>query len=437
MKHTFKLSNFFGTLLLMCGTSSIALAAEEKASASSDVPVLGTPSEEKKAPFNLSDNWLYSLMTLDIEGDFGAKYLDNIYKASSGEESDVVVSFAPEISLESNLTEHEFGFRFAPEFGYYLADERNNYADWVVEADGRYDFSVTDALRVGALYKHGHVGIGSFEDDAGSINSEPVEYDLYRLEAAYTGRHDLTHYELAGRWDSYDYDSVFRRDTTFSNQDDRDHDEREVIGKLGYEFVQPYVFYIRGGANERDYDHRVDSSATYRLDSDGYEAAVGVSRDIPEEDFSFDTFIGYMDQDYDAVQLSDIEEVDFYFDGEWKITPNDILGFNLDRWIKDSTTNGVSGIVNTRVGADFTHIYNEKLSVGADASYTNADFETNQALNAIDRDDDIYDLGLNSRYILSHNAKLKLEYDYRKRNSNRAFASYDSHAVGLTLALEY
>ena len=436
MKKIFRLRTLAVATLALCGGSVLAFAAEEPFTTPMDVPVLG-PKGAERSLVPPAEESIYSLFSLKYGAVAGGEYNSNIFKAASGEESDYIFTFAPEVSLTTNLTRHEFGVYAEGEIGRFAADEKNNYLDRVIGADARFDVTPTDVLYFDARHTAAHVGIGSFVDDVFSNTTEPVEYDLYTGEADWKGHKDLYHYSLTGIWNSYSYENVGRVDGTRSIQEDRDRDTHDIIAKTGYEFIPSYLFYVRGALDNRDYDKRIDSSADFSRDSDGYRLAVGVSNENKADAINFDAYVGYMNQDYDAQVLDDVSGIDAYAAGSWKITPANTLSAKLDREIRDSQSDGVSGILNTRFGMDFQHQYSEALALKVGASYTDSNFETNTALTDLDRQDDIYDAYTRGSYTLNPNTSVNVEYSYRDRESNRPFASYEAHSVGLSLALKY
>lgn len=403
-----------------------------------DIPVLGpAPAPSEKPLITPADKEAYSLMSLILGGQAGATYNSNIYRSSMREKDDVITTFSPKLALESNFSRHDAALSITPEIGRYLSEDKNDYFDLDVEAEGLYELSSTDSLYLGATYEYAHVAIGSFDDDTTTELSEPVTYDLFTTSAVWEGQKNLLHYDLEGGWSSYDYNNVRRVNGEISVQDDRDHDKYEMVGRVGYEVVPPYVFYVRSAWNDRQYDRRIDSTLNQSRDSRGYEAAVGLYREVPGEPYSIDVYAGYLEQNYDSGILKDAGGLDAGLSVFWSVTSADRLKIRLDRDVKDSLSDGVSSSLRTRFDIDLTHKYSEKLSTGLGLGYTNDDYQSNAALAGIDRRDHTYEAGANIRYVICNDISLNLEYAYRNRDSNKALTSYDAHALGLFLSAKY
>ena len=398
------------------------------------IPTLGTP---VAIPVNLpAENAKFALLTLALGLDAGVLYESNIYRAPRNEQSDMIAVVAPTVALKSNLVDQKITFSFTPEIGRYKSETKNNYEDWTTRLRLNRDMGLSDNLNLDAEYGHSHVAIGGFEDDPTLTLREPTEYDFMSASGLWKGFKDLFHYRFGANFDSYDYDNVLREDGSLSVQDDRDRDIYELTARFGYEFVPAYVFYMEGSWNTRNYDKRIDSSLLYTRDSDGQRASIGVYRDITGLPLTFDASIGYLGQSYDATELPDVDALDYRLTGKWRVSPMDTLTLHIRRDVKDSSVNGVSGALQTQSTLDLTRVYNDSLSYGAKVGYMNADYESNVALAGVDREDNIYDAGLHAQYAIGQHSALKLEYDYRDRESNRALTDYTDHTIGQYLVMK-
>ena len=425
--------------VLALAATAPAFAADNPARSKSgtDIPVLGPRVETPPRALITPSEADYSLMTLTLGAQTGLDYNSNIYRASRGEESDIIATFSPKLNLRSHFEKHRLDFSLTPEAGHYFADGKNDYLDWDTRARGRYDVSLTDAIFLDARYRYGHVAIGSFEDDPTANLKDPVTYDRYELGAQWVGQKALFHYEAGAIWDAQDFDNVRRIDNTLNVQDDRDRDSYSVAGKLGYEFSTPYMVYVRGALNDRRYDNRIDSSLLYPRDSDGYEVALGFAT-VPEDSpWNFDAYLGYLSQDYDASQLKDVDGLDAKATMSWQSSSADLFEFTLDREIKDTNTAGVSSSLQTRLAGEYTHDYSNILAFGALLSYTDSNYQTNRTIALLDREDDTYEAGLNATYSPRQDIDIRAGYNFSSRDSNQALADYDAHIIGLSFAIKY
>lgn len=400
-----------------------------------DVPKLGKATDS--AVVSTQPQFQYSLITLGIGGEASMKYNDNVFKSSTDEQGDLITTFQPKVSLTTNLQDHELELTASTEIGRYLTEQKANYTDYNIGANGRLDLTDTDALYLKAQYHRDHVEIGSSDEDLTQTLAEPVEYDVYDTGAIWKGLQGAFHYELGGNFTSYEYDDSKREDNTISIQSDRDRDVTDATAKIGYEFIPSYVFYAKAGVNDRSYDNRIDSSAVYPRDSDGYLVALGASNEHIKSDMVFDTYLGYMHQNYDASQLKDVGALAAGIDATLMLTPADQIKLSLDRTINDTTLDGVSSNLQTKFGIDAKHQYTEQIAVGANVGYTKRNYQTNLALASEDRDDDVYDAGIRAEYAFTPDVNFNVEYDYRDRRSNIDTYDYDAHTVGMSVRVKY
>ena len=432
----------FLNICTLCIISFPAIAQEKTKSDIlwSDIPKLGKKSYSKEiADKNKPENLLkYSSIIMRINADTGMIYNDNIYRSASGEESDLITFLKPELSIISNFEKHAFNLYAKPDLGIYISDSRNDYLDFNIGGNYRLDISDNDQIDLGTSYAHKHMSIGSFIDDPDNNLKKPVVYDNHQIGMNWNGRANIWHYSFGGIWNAYDYDNTSRQKGTVSIQDDRDYDNYKLQAQIGYEFVPFHEIYVRAVHDIRDYDTRIDSSELYPRDSDGYLVAVGISnKNSSFSSYDYNAYIGYLSQDYDATQLPSVKAVDLYLDSKWQVTEKNLLKAEIMRRVKDSTSDGVSAYLQSKMHLKLTHDYNENISFGGRVSYTNNNFETNKAIENLDRDDDIYELGIWSRHEIYNNTDLKFEYSYLDRDSNSPTASYNTNKFGITLSFKY
>lgn len=259
--------------------------------------------------------------------------------------------------------------------------------------------------------------------------SEPVSYIALSTELGLKADFENWIYTVSTSWDSYDYDDTRRRNGTISIQDDRDRDDYGVQLKTGYKLSSDLVVYLRVGLNERNYDNRIDSSAAFTRDSDGYDVLSGMT--YKGLNLTGDFVVGYAQQNYDAAELPSVSAPAFLFDGTWEASQRVSLRFQADSSIKDTTNTGVSAYIQNRFRVNYNHDLNEQTEFGINLQYINNNFETNTSLNPISRQDDVYEGEVYD------NVGLRLSYGYRDRQSNVSTAEYESHKIGARLVFDY
>ncbi|MEZ5814669.1 MAG: outer membrane beta-barrel protein [Alphaproteobacteria bacterium] len=400
-----------------------------------NVPVLAAPADEKnKTPDAAYKLLQYSDYIISAEGAAGAHYNDNIYRTGRGEESDIISTLAPRLRGKSKWERHALGFDVRGELGAYASDSENNYSDFDARVFGRYDFSNAVSADLWGRYRYEHSAIGGDPDEPDTTLKEPPTYNYFELGSALNGSFSpLYHWELGLSSLFYNYHNTSRRDGVLSIYDDKDRNESSVLATLFYDVAPQSKVFISGGANLIRYDERIDSTALYDHDADGYLALAGFSHDTETAFWSLAA--GYGHQDYEAPEFEDVSMLALQGEAEFSLGPETALSFELSRDIRESSSTGVSAYVQSRGKAELEHRFDVNWSASAGARYTVNNFQSNTTLSGIDRKDKVFQPELAAHYVINDKARLSLEYRYSDRSSNNAAVEYDANIVGLRLKL--
>ena len=375
-------------------------------------------------------------MQVNLGGEIGGYYNDNIFRSPNNKEGDFITVINPGIALETDFEDHSFNAYAQLESNIYASNNANNFTDIEFGMDGNYALSDTHTAFGDIRLAQYHSPIGAFIDDPNDQLAEPVSYFALKSEAGIAATVKNWIYSVSGLWDTYNYDDTERRNGSISIQDDRDRDDVELKVKTGYRASPQTTLYVQGGLNERSYDKRIDSSAAFTRDSDGYEILSGIHYDN-NENLDADIAIGYAHQDYDTSQLPSVSIPAFLIGATWNMDTQNRFGFKADSSIKDTTTTGVSAYVQNRFRVNYTHDINDIFEIGLEGQYLNNNFETNSSLNPIDRKDDIYQAEIYGEYEIYDDIELNISYGYRDRQSNVSTVGYDSHIIGVRLKSDY
>lgn len=397
------------------------------------IPQLGR--KEARDPISVAE---LAELKITVGGDASLKYVDNIYREPTNTDSDFIAAFAPGFAVTSNFDKHAFGLEGNLEVGQYFDETRNDYLDGDIRAKGRYDIALNQALVGNMRYRQDHATIGSFVDEPDRAATEPTDYRTYELGGGYDARYGDVKLDLGVQAEKYNYDNTSAIGNTKIINDDRDHDEIYYTARTGYFVMPEELLYVKGIYNTRDYDNRIDGTAAYERDSDGYELLVGWEHAMRTQPIWFDVSAGYLEQDYDASVLPTTDGFSMHFNGHYK--PTDQLTFHgrVLRAIEENTLNGASGYMMTRVivGADYEFL--PQWTVGVDGRYTNVDFEINPAIASLaEREDDIYNAGIGVTYDITDLYNVGVQYLYEERESDDPSVEYDQNAVLVKLGINY
>jgi len=355
-------------------------------------------------------------------------YDDNIFRTESDEKSDFITVVKPEFNLRSDWNNHAFNLRGDASFGRFLRREKENYENFNVDVDGRYD--ITRNILV-----FGFLGYSQLSEDRGSPDDvggvDPTEYDVRRGSVRYFHRLNRVSFRLDAAAQKYDFDDVATGLATRANNDDRDRLQTQVALRAGYEIVPEYEAFVRGTVNNRAYSTQVDDSGFSR-DSQGYEMVAGVAVDLTGITFG-DVFVGYREQWFDDDNLSTIEGITAGANITWNVTPLTTLHGGVVRRVEETTTAGSGGYFATRYSVSADHELLRNLLLNASVALTGNDYQQ------IDREDWTYEAGLSARYLMNRNFYATVGYQYTQRERNAALgddADYKQNVVTVRVELQ-
>ena len=355
-------------------------------------------------------------------------YDDNIFRTESDEKSDFITVVTPAFDLRSDWNNHAFNLRGDASFGRYLRREKENYENFNVDADGRYDITRN-------IFIFGFLGYSQLSEDRGSPDDvggvDPTEYDVRRASVRYFHRLNRVSFRLDAGAEKYDFDDVATGLTTRANNDDRDRLQTQVALRAAYEIVPEYEAFVRGTVNNRAYSTQVDDGGFSR-DSQGYEMVAGVAVDLTGITFG-DVFVGYREQWFDDDNLSTIEGITAGANITWNVTPLTTVHGGIVRRVEETTAAGTGGFFATRYSLSADHELLRNLLLNVSVALTENDYQQ------IDREDRTYEAGLSARYLMNRNFYATVGYQYTQRERNATLgddADYKQNVVTVRVELQ-
>jgi hypothetical protein len=379
----------------------------------------------------LSSFFLYPRITAD------EVYNDNVFATKTNTRSDFITVISPTLNLRSNWSSHELNVAAGASVGTYARSTTENYGDYFVGSDGRYDFSRNLAGLAAAKYEHLHEERDSV--DAPATSRHPVEYDAYTARLGIT-QHDLRIGYTAGV-------DFFRQDfqnATFPSgvpiiETVRNVNIYRPNLQFTYEFAPRYQAFVRGNGDFRRYDH-FDPGIGGKRDSNGFRADVGGRFDLTGVTYA-EVAIGYLDQEYQSPALTAISGVDASARVVWNVTQITSLSLNGRRTAQDANTTALAttgapvnspGYLKSTVGLAVDHELLRNVLLHGEANYENDDYL------GFDRTDNRIDVGAGARYMFNRNLYLGGSFTYTKRDSGGRFATgqFDRDLIMLRLGAQ-
>jgi len=346
-------------------------------------------------------------------------YDDNIFYARITPDEDWITVIAPSITLKSDWDEHELNVHGGATIGRYRQHDEEDYEDYFAGLDGHIDLAPKSRIFGGLQYNKLHEGRESPDDVNGT---KPTEYDL--LDAFVGGQHEFDDFgiKLGATLQEFDFDDVTATGGTINN-DDRDRREYEIGGRVVRPWKYNIKLFLQGLFGQREYDDAFDD-AGFNRDSDGLGLAAGALYK-PHKNLSVEVLAGWLWQDYDDPNFSDIEAPDFGTIVTWKPTPLTSVNFTVDRRVRETTLAGASGYVSTRGDIGIHRDLTQELSLNAGASYTDNEYE------GVERTDDLISFYANNRYYFTPQIYGGLGYNFLHRDSDQAGQDFFDNRVML------
>lgn len=356
---------------------------------------------------------------------------DNIYatSAATGRTGSFIEVIKPSMELRSNWSEHMLNFFARGGFGIYSADAGQNFQDFSVGTDGRYDIQRNWNIVGGASFNRSHEALGTPNTVTGTF--QPTIFNQISANLGYHQQVGQFKAQFDGQMDNFNYlnNPTGPAQGTILNTD-RDRTEFRESARFGYEFIPGFEVWARGSLNQRRYDSGVDSSGFDR-NSSGWDVVGGVAIDFGGIT-SLEAFAGYLQQNYVDAQFQTIRTPAFGLTGYWNPTrPLWVKPF-IKRTVDDTALDTASGYLSTATGVDVTYDWRPNVRLTAHGDYTIADYQAIEGTSN-NRYDQYYTARVEVLYLPTPHFFVGPSYQFVHRTSNQFNSDYDQSVIMLRL----
>lgn len=350
-------------------------------------------------------------------------YNDNLFATPDQTIDDFILDLEPGVRVQSNWRNHALNASLSRKIGSYFERSAEDYEDLNVLVDGRYDVRKDSKAFMRLGFNHLHEERGSVDDVTGK---NPTTYNLYSAGLRY--EHRLSKIRLLGGVGA----DVYRFDNTetstgliFSDERDRQEYSADVRGE--YRFFEQYGAFISVEGIDVDYDIR--TAAGLLRSSNGYDIKLGALIDLTGL-LAGEVYGGYVRRQYTDSALTDIGVPVFGASVLWNVSGLTTLEVDLSRGIAETTSIGVSGILNTSLDFVVNHELKRNILLKGELGYTDAEFR------GTNRSDDVYNAELGAIYLLNQNFSLEASLKYTDRSSSTSTQSYEQTVGSLTFVVK-
>ncbi len=334
-------------------------------------------------------------------------YDSNIFATRNNEIDDFVTLLSPSLEMQSQWTRHRLRLNAGATAARYDSAQSENYDDYWTDLDGRLDVGTDSNLFGGVGFSREHEDRSS--PDATLAGDEPTQLSSSRAHAGVARRWGRLSARLGGTFERLDFQDVDPVDN-----DDRDRDLHGLGLRVNYRLSPRHVVFGQAIYDARRYEQAFDNFGFAR-DSNGHRLGVGFTG-VFSNRLSGGAQVGYLHQDYDDPQFSDLDTVDFSGQLRFRATPRTNLAATLERTLEETTLPGAAGYLYTAAGLQAERRMTTRLSANVGISAAEEDYQD------IRRQDRLYSAEFGLRYMLTPRYYLAGSYRLTARDSNQRTA---------------
>lgn len=352
----------------------------------------------------------------------------NVFAAETDEQADTVWTLAPTVDAQSDWGRHSVTAYARGKLTRYADNDSENRDTYAFGGAGRYDVQRDRNVGFAANYAH-EVEPRTASNTPAAI-AEPIEFNLYGGEVSANWLFNRLKLNGSLGVQTFDYEDGVSVSGVVVPQDTRDQSTTTGMIRADYALSPATAVFVQVEGNQRRFD--VGDALTPLRDSDGVSVLAGVNFELSDL-VRGDVGLGYIGQSFDNPLYGEFSGVSGRANLDYFLTELITLGFSADRSVVDSGIIGSAGILSTRFETTADYEFRRNLIIEARAGLTLEEFDT------IDRDNDVYNLGLRGTYLLNRSIGVTAGYTYEARRSSGqdAINDYDAHRVLLSLVLQY
>ena len=342
---------------------------------------------------------------------------DNIFRTSTGEDSDLITQVKPALAVEANWARHGLFLGVNGDLKYYRDNTSENSKGHGVMLSGHYDIAEQTWLMAALSRLRRQEARGSVLQDT----NRQLDYTVTTRLLEFTRALSYVKLKILGQ----DEDSALEKDKNpalAGANDYRARNNRKIKGTIAYEYMPLNDIFLSASYDTTDYALVAGADR----DSDGTDLRVGWNFDNARA-LSAKLYGGRVFRDFSVGSNT----AKTYAGGglTWKATALSSLSFVFDKSFEDATANGSLGAIHTTRKLIASHSLNTALDLQAlagidDYNYVGGTFNGSTRL---------YYTGLSAEYEIARGLGLRAGYDYMRRAASQSFDKYKDNRVFLSL----
>ncbi len=336
-----------------------------------------------------------------------AVYDSNLFATRHAPVSDFAALFAPRLRLDRRHEGQRLRVDLGADLARYADRSSENYDDYWLDADGRWQLTSSLLGYAGAGYQAQHESRDS--PDADLSGTSPTTYSTRSGQLGLLYRRGDYQARLGATLESLRYDPTPGLAALLSNTD-RDRDLLGAALRLQQRLSPQTEVFVQALYDRRDYRISPDI-AGYVRDSTGYRVAAGLKQRFGEGRL-LEAYLGLLSQDFQEPRFSAIHALDFAAKFDWRLTPGTRFEIEAKRALLETTEPGAAANLYDEVEMQVEHRLRPPLSLHWGGLYARSDFRGSG------RRDNFAALYAGCKYELSARWYVAADYQWSERDSN-------------------
>lgn len=379
-----------------------------------DTPVRSRKWPEYESPGIRAGAWMFNPAVTA-----GAFYDSNVFSSSTGQENDLAARLGASLHAQSLWERHGIDLQASTRSTLYRKNSGLNQTDATLKGMGHLDIDHATRLLTSFEVSYLHEAVGSLSSPFNAI--EPTPYSL--LSGDVTLRREFGRFtgSIGARVDSYDFGSTVAQNGTTIDQDSRDGQIYTAHGRIDYAFTEKLALFTSLEGNTR----RLRGTPEQSLSSDGYRTLAGIDVELSHL-IKGEFGAGYMEQRFEDPTIGSIQGPAYRAMLTWSPSRRLDIYFNAEQIVTTASDTSLTAVLANALQVGFDYEFRPNVILSTAGTYEKDNFKGQP------RDDNVYIVDAQLKYLLNNITSLAFRYRYKRRDSNLPDFSFDKHQIGIT-----
>lgn len=354
----------------------------------------------------------------------GTFYDSNVFSSNSNIHSDLAAQTGASLRAHSVWERHGIDLQLSTQSVLYRNNPGLNQTDVTFKGSGRFDIDHGTQLLSSFQTAYLHDGVGTLSSPTGAV--QPTPYSLVSGDLTLRKEFGRLTASAGTRVDSYRFGSTRAQDGSIIDQNARDGQIYTAHGRVDYTLSEKFAFFTSVEGNWRNLRGTPDQS----LESSGYRALTGIDVELTHL-ISGELAAGYMDQHFFASSIGNVTGPAYRAMLTWSPSRLVDVHFNAEQVVTESSDTSSTGVLANAVQAGVDYEFRPNVVLSTAATYEKDQFKGQV------RDDNVYAVDAQVKYILNNVTSISLQYRFTRRDSSVSDNSFEKHQVGIYAAAHF